>query len=756
MKKLLLILGATTLTATAVSSVVACGGNKPEKKVILLLPQETIGTTSLDKQTAYKDLVNEFNRANAEKIKAGEMVEIEVKWEKSGNIAKNIAARGNLPDLYVFYPDAVSTFAYSGAGENVRDMKKSYGTEGEFTKFKESLITDSYIKEGEYEKTKGNKTQLVLPFGKSVDLSVINVRTLVDLLETLGIDSDKKIRESFNNYNKETRINMLGKYPELSTYSSLDKDKAIKAYDEISDIQKTKFEELMKPLLDADSTSIASEIRNLFKSNEDVLLITEVISEIYQTSIKYSGVSGQDKDATIQEALNTTANKSHYAFSIDSIENKFFIDHGAVSGNENIDIADSNNGFMYNSQLNYDVNKGRVKSTDVEFNPSSEGYKHTIELLDGFKKIASKHKKTASGNSANLEKDWNGTFMTKYSGTTGSVYTSTLFLNGTTLVGSSSSAGAYNYLGGPRYNDANGNSKKIYLTQNPDILTTSSIGNEKDAFMSQGPGLAGFKSNGENAAEKETTVTAFLQYIMQPVQTVQFALKTNYMPSTRNAMEIYKNYIDGTYNNTEAFNFAQDKTKALASAKDENEKLKIQNAHYLFNELENKDGSWEITDVKEKNKSRINSLNEVYDKLNSSSTFDETTDKKEWRFEEIFTPLSDYSSDTKANTRAVSSAVNAGYVNDFLMPLLEQENGTKAESNTLLVTSTPSPIGDTFRNGIKTAVVEGKQGTIMYNWDVNFEDLLKDDATKAFALKRYIIAKNGDDVLKKVNVTIKK
>lgn len=135
--------------------------------------------------------------------------------------------------------------------------------------------------------------------------------------------------------------------------------------------------------------------------------------------------------------------------------------------------------------------------------------------------------------------------MTKYNGTSGSVYTSTAFQNGTTLVGSGSSAGAYNYT-------TNAAAK---LIKDADLLTTSTINNEKDAFMSQGPGLAGFKSTGTNAVEKEKTVTAFLQYMMQPKQAADFALKTNYMPSTTKAMKIYQNYVDGTYNNSEAFAF---------------------------------------------------------------------------------------------------------------------------------------------------------------------------------------------------------
>ncbi|AGY41096.1 hypothetical protein mflW37_0290 [Mesoplasma florum W37] len=768
MKKLLSVLSATALTATAASSVVACGGNKPEKNVVFVLPQETIGQSSLDKQLAYKDLVNDFNSANAEKIKSGEMVKIEARWEKSGNIAKNIAAKGNLPDLYVFYPDAVSTFAYSGAGSQVRDMKESYGTEAEFEEFTNSLITDSYIKEGQYEKIKGKPTQLVLPFGKSVDLSVINVRTLVDLIEVLGLDESSSVRTNFNQYNATKRGTLLGSYSKLSEYSSLDKTKALNDYKNIDPETKTKFENLMQTVIDSNSENIDSAIRGLFKTQEDVLTITKVMSTIYQDSIKYTGVTSQGNDQDIQKTITNTENKSHYAFSIDSIENKFFMDHAAVTGNENIDITSNNNGFMYNSQINYNESKGKVSNTDVEFNTQSESYQTTTNLLQGFKDIAKDIAKAngseLKGNQADIEKAWNGTFMTKYSGTSGSVYTSTSFVNGTTLVGSGSSAGAYNYVGGPKYTPSGSTSSKtLRLTQNSDILTTSTIGNEKDAFMSQGPGLAGFKSTGENAAEKETTVTAFLQYIMQPVQSAQFALKTNYMPATKSSMEIYKNYIDGTYNNTDAFNFKNNKRDILKLIENNSDITKgiskddLTAAHYLDGSTitvkrdENNNiiqASFKKLEGENPNKDRIESLNAVFDKLNNKTEKEDN----QWRFEKLFEPLADYSSSDKANTRAVTSAVNAGYVNDFLTPLLSDSN---EGSQTLLVTSTPSPIGDTFRNGIKSAIVEAKNNTIMYNWDIDFDKLLSESATDPSSLKTYILAKNGDDVLKSVKVSFK-
>ncbi|ASZ08785.1 hypothetical protein CK556_00175 [Mesoplasma chauliocola] len=768
MKKLLSVLTASVLATTAASSVVSCG-TKPEKKVVFVLPQETIGQNSKDKQTAYQDLVDEFNQEHAQEIANGELVEIEARWEKSGNIAKNIAANGNLPDLYIFYPDAVSTFSHSGASEKVRDMEESMGDN--FAEFKNSLLNESFIDEGVY-----NGKQIVLPFGKSVDLSVINVRVLAELAKGFGFDEEGTIKTSFETYNEtsNSRKNLWGTTKDaskMSTYSSFGAhafDIVKKSNDKkVQDALKT-FEEIVQTL--TKSTDISKDIRDIFREQENIFAIATLTTELYREKdgIKYSDITetiseSNGQKAAADKAIEAKQNSSqHFGFSIDSMENKYFMDWAAANqeGKSNINIESNANEFMYNAQLNKNSN-GKVQSTSVELNKNSTSFQKTTSLYDGFKEIA-KTKNELSGNNTDIEKSWKGTFMTKYNGTSGSIYTSTAFQNGTTLVGSGSSAGAYNYTSGISYKyNGDKNTGYLNMVKNSDILTTSTIGNEKDAFMSQGPGIAGFKSTGDNAAQKEETVSKFLSYIMQPKQAADFALKTNYMPPTTDAMKIYQKYVDGTYNNQEAFQYStQMKQKAVEYIeKNPNRagipsKEEIEEAHYLdgghlrvtldsegnASNISFKKGGEPITE-------KIQALNDVYDHVIHNEKSEELD---QWRFEKLFTPIADYSSSLRANSRASVSAINSGYINDFLF-----DNEGNKNTQTLLVTSTPSPIGTDVRDGIKSAIVEAKNNTVMYNWDIKFNQLL-DEENNVYNLSKYLNAKSGDDVLKRVTVSYRK
>lgn len=406
MKKLLSALTATALTATVATSVVSCG-IKPEKNVVFALPEETIGATSNDKQSGYKDLVAAFNDEHAAEIANGEMVEIETRLEKSGNIAKNIAAKNNLPDLYVIYADAVSTFQHSGAGSSVRDMSESMGNG--LTNLKESLITKSFINEGTY-----NGKQLVLPYGKSVDLSVINVRLLTEL--TKGFVSDaqaKTIKEKFEAYNQKSRSSLFATDDEatMSTYTSINPEafekvkknndtditSALQTFkDIISELTVTGNgnENPTSPTADDSGKEFANKIRTIFKKTENIEAIVTLTTYLYNeySAILYSGVYNQGSEGTVDTDLAGKEKASnHYAFSIDSMENKYFMDHVANTdgAKKNIDIADKNNGFMYNAQLNQNES-GKVTGTTVELNTQSESYKHTTKLFNMFQSVAKK------------------------------------------------------------------------------------------------------------------------------------------------------------------------------------------------------------------------------------------------------------------------------------------------------------------------------------------------------------------------------
>jgi ABC-type glycerol-3-phosphate transport system substrate-binding protein len=68
-------------------------------------------------------------------------------------------------------------------------------------------------------------------------------------------------------------------------------------------------------------------------------------------------------------------------------------------------------------------------------------------------------------------------------------------------------------------------------------------------FIQQGPGLAGFKSVGKNKIEKEGVTTKFLQYLLKPKVQNKLAIMSGYIPSTTEALEMYKYYKDGSFDN---------------------------------------------------------------------------------------------------------------------------------------------------------------------------------------------------------------
>ncbi|PPE06659.1 lipoprotein [Mesoplasma corruscae] len=763
MKKLLSIFTATTLTVPASLTAVSCGGVKPEKNAIFLMPQETIGTTSKDKQQGYSDLIDEFNETYAEQINSGEMAKIEARWEKSGNISKNIAAKGNLPDLYVFYGDAVSQFTYSNAKDKVRDMKSSYGSEDEYSKFNDSLITETYLKEGEYQ-----SKQIVLPFGKSVDYSIINVRLLADLQETLieGQETNKgTIRNILNEYNNTERKLSLGSRPKANEGSYFNKEIANNTYNTLPESDRNSFESILSGV-----TNI-QEIKNIFKDSKNIMTIAKVIKAIYQTNgaIDYNetafgkSILATQDQTEIQKLTDLNNSNSHYAFSIDSIENKFFMDWAAENPEKNgsLDITDSKNNFLYNSQTNVNA-KNKVTGTDFQIDKNSKSFLKTTALLDDLKNLVDDK---LDGQKLDA---WKGVFMSKYSTTGGAVYTSKSFVNGTTLVGSGSSAGAYNYTSATlRYEtkDANGKTKSnsAYATSNADLITTSSIGNKNDTFMSQGPGIAGFKSNGENADKKEKSVTAFLQYIMQPKQSAQFALKTNYMPATKDGLKIFKEYINGTYNNAEAFAFETLKKDMIENIDKDETKYKfegfenkiptleeINNLSYLRNKISRNiaDGVTTYTFENKSEDERVNKLDTLSKEIRNN---------QDAKFEDLFTPLADASDSSKTNTRATISSINTGFVEDYLSKIAGISNSSKTndESKPILVASSPSPIGSEFRDAIKQATIETQGSSIMYKKGAKFADLLNYESASNLDVTKlayHILTHDGGDILKKIKI----
>ncbi|ATQ35186.1 hypothetical protein [Mesoplasma entomophilum] len=525
MKKLLLTLSSTLILATTGMSVVSCTV-KPEKEVILLLPGESIGSGSTYIQDAYREIANQFNKdhENDENF-----VPVKVVWKPSGTIQSAILSGDNLPDLYVSYPDQAALYKSTKLANKTRDMKVSMiGNDQDkkgidaWNNFNDDLISPSFLKEGQY-----NNEQLVLPFGKSFDVSVINVNLFIDYLSIYDENAAETIKSNYEDYNKNNRAALTNSKGKVSDISFFNKSLSRKILEITPETTRNEGPaKWAKDLAGKTDVDLISGIREIFKDIDKVLKITSDYNKLDQyvkTHPNQNAIDVKIKDATWKEkttdnpksgSVVVQGNKSinkNYAFAIDSLANKFLMDYSAKTGNEIINTTDKDNNFFYSVEY-------AKQSAQLILNNEWEGSENTLKYLDGMWDIAYANKNWK--NSSVFTEQWDGVFATSVSEPK-KIYTSTYFANGTTFMAAGSSAGSYNFTKNSYINDQKPNEwginadKNIDITysgvKNADIITapsTSGVGTG-NAFMSQGPGIAGSNRTGQMQQKKKKQLHSF-------------------------------------------------------------------------------------------------------------------------------------------------------------------------------------------------------------------------------------------------------
>ncbi|AGY41088.1 unknown lipoprotein [Mesoplasma florum W37] len=562
MKKLLLTLSSVLIVGGAAGSVISCGV-KPEKEVTFMIFGTTSSAGDQEKRKNFQDLADEFNALHKNEK---DFVPVQVVMKNSNYLNLAIQSGDNLPDLYVSYVDAASTYVDSSVGNQVRDMKESMG-EG-FNAFNEDLITSSFMEEGQY---KGE--QIVLPFGKSFDISVINVNLFIQFMDLFQVETNA-LKTNFKEFN-DIRKNLLDgseKWEKTKIFKENSKFSTTKSEEnEINTvvIRKELYDKLFEEL---NKINTVDDIKAFFNSTKNVLMVAEAFKEAVKKGIVQPKVTLNE---TNKEVI-TTKEDYHFAFGMDSIDNKYYMDYaattfapeGVINVQNSISTENPEEGFWYHTTYN----DNNDKIAEITLNANSQGFKNTTEYLQGMKTIALNDWNDTLA-SSNWRDQWNGVFSTARKTNSTQNFVTEDFVKSTMFMASASSANDIYFTDQFKNKaalDKDGNT--ITATYRPvskaDVITTATTNGEntdKNVFLSQGRGIAGFKSNGSNAAEKEKSVTEFLNYIMQPIQTAQYGLKTSYMPATKSGMKIYENYKNGNYNNTKGEATNSDQLKQVVS-----------------------------------------------------------------------------------------------------------------------------------------------------------------------------------------------
>lgn len=512
MKKVLALLASISLTAPAAAGVVSCGA-PIDHDVLLVLPGDVMGSSSRITKS-YEAVAQEFN--NTPEMKNSN-TKIKVLWEDADAVQERASSFQELPDLYVENPDSVSKYAYGfETGDQVRDMAKSAElTSDEIDKQYWGNSFGVLGKSGSIDNP--SPQVLALSLLKSFDMSVVNMRILTELLTISGAQNLQG--------DPSEKTNIFDGVPNTDS-------------DDANTI-KTNWDALTIPEganVKNDTDKFRYKVREFFKSDENVLAMASLYSSLYSQARNDSSIVSRwasqginNKNRLFPIGIDDVPNKIMYEYSDDTVKKNA---EGGIDGI--VDTTDTNTKFLYSvSQINPDK-----ESMHIEINNSGNGYDNSNDF---FTKINSL--RVNAGDTDKVQ-SWAGAMIiAKIDGKT---YTSSYFNQGTMLEASSSSAGTWAF-------NNKGTSGPTKFDLNKDLIVVGGAsGTAKNYnFMSQGPELAGFKSVGPNKAQKEKIVTQFIKYLMGPSKLNELALRTGYIPSTKDALNQYIKYKEGNYDHGE-------------------------------------------------------------------------------------------------------------------------------------------------------------------------------------------------------------
>lgn len=700
MKKLLSLGLSISLISSSATLAVACN-TSPEKEVTLWLLQESASATSKI-NSSYQQMVQDYNANRTNK----NLPKVKFSWKASGAIQKTLqSGKSKLPDLYISYSDSVSYYKEAPSSKDlVRNMAESMG-EGYEEKIKNAVLSEAYLQEG----TIGDQVN-VLPYFKSLDFSTINLNLFTEISEILfGAEAEKHLRTTINEYNKVRALRTNSASEKESTnlsnikiFGKLENDQVIISNDQVEFMKKAYKNEIPNPSTskEAGEESIDSEIYNKLM-NTDKTNVADVIKEIltkHETILPFAsaisaGLNYEDGLALVKKNENDKyvkldkINNQNYAIGIDSLINKYFMDYAQAKGENKVSTNEGSD-FIYS--VTTDI---ASKKATININSDAPGANKTNDFLQNLKDLAKDSDYGSKNTSSNDQlQQWNGSFILSKMDQGSKTYVNTYFNSGTMLYSSGSTSGMWSY-------------QSTDLSRY-DMLASASLneGGTQGLFLSQGPGIAGFKSQGGNASEKEETVKDFLNYIYKPnIQAIN-SIQSGYLPSTKDGLSIFEKY------HSEKFN--------------------------------NETGKW------------TNSNGQDIDSLTDDISYKEEVERLEKENDFKFSKIKNFTN----NDLLVGKWLSVDMLNDYFGFDYQTGKIDNEKQNIELVIGTPNILGSELRDSFGSAIKKGTNTIMNLNGlakDKTFANIFDESATDDYTLRRWM-KESRSDLIKNIDFTFNK